>query len=193
MGESVEQFAPTEPLACGWRSPGGWHRTAEATLASSAPCETDRSLFERGWSDRLVTRDARFAAVSSPEPGTVARLFGRRAGSRVAGNRLHGHVARACVVALATGPRASRAGQRVAASQADVQAALAELGTSGLVGYDLAQRAYFHRELPFDMPRVPRPPSTAKRSPGIGTCGSRGDGRRRSLGTRPASGLLRAA
>ncbi len=29
--------------------------------------------------------------------------------------------------------------------------ALAQLGASGLVGYDLAERAYFHRELPFDL------------------------------------------
>jgi hypothetical protein len=31
-----------------------------------------------------------------------------------------------------------------------VRAALAQLGTSGRVGYDLAEAAYFHRELPYD-------------------------------------------
>ena len=31
---------------------------------------------------------------------------------------------------------------------------LAVLGSRGLVGYDLARGAYFHRELPFDMERV---------------------------------------
>jgi hypothetical protein len=41
-------------------------------------------------------------------------------------------------------------------SEADVGAALAELGTLGLVGYDLAAGAYFHRELPFDVSRIPR-------------------------------------
>jgi hypothetical protein len=35
-----------------------------------------------------------------------------------------------------------------------VEAALAVLGSRGLVGYDLARRAYFHRELPFDMEKV---------------------------------------
>jgi hypothetical protein len=35
-----------------------------------------------------------------------------------------------------------------------VEAALAVLGSRGLVGFDLASRAYFHRELPFDMEKV---------------------------------------
>jgi hypothetical protein len=35
-----------------------------------------------------------------------------------------------------------------------VDAALAILGSRGLVGYDLASGAYFHRELPFDMEKV---------------------------------------
>ena len=35
-----------------------------------------------------------------------------------------------------------------------VERALAVLGSRGLVGYDLARGAYFHRELPFDMERV---------------------------------------
>ena len=33
-------------------------------------------------------------------------------------------------------------------------AALAMLGTRGLVGFDLAKRAYFHREMPFDLEQV---------------------------------------
>jgi hypothetical protein len=39
-------------------------------------------------------------------------------------------------------------------SDAQVESALAVLGTRGLVGFDLARRAYFHRELPFDMAKV---------------------------------------
>jgi predicted nucleic acid-binding Zn finger protein len=35
-----------------------------------------------------------------------------------------------------------------------VTAALGVLGARGLVGYDLAERAYFHRELPFDLEKV---------------------------------------
>ena len=44
--------------------------------------------------------------------------------------------------------------QELQTSQAEVAAALAELGTCGLVGYDLAEGAYFHRELPFDVSRI---------------------------------------
>lgn len=36
----------------------------------------------------------------------------------------------------------------------EVQAALAVLGSRGLVGFDLTAGAYFHRELPFDMDKV---------------------------------------
>jgi hypothetical protein len=35
-----------------------------------------------------------------------------------------------------------------------VRAALGQLGTAGRVGYDLAEAAYFHRELPYDASRV---------------------------------------
>jgi hypothetical protein len=35
-----------------------------------------------------------------------------------------------------------------------VEQALARLGSQGLVGYDLARGAYFHRELPFDLAKV---------------------------------------
>lgn len=35
-----------------------------------------------------------------------------------------------------------------------VDAALTQLGTRGLVGFDLAESAYFHRELPFDVSQV---------------------------------------
>ncbi len=36
----------------------------------------------------------------------------------------------------------------------NIVAALAALGARGLVGYDLAEGAYFHRELPFDLDKV---------------------------------------
>lgn len=39
---------------------------------------------------------------------------------------------------------------------ARVRAALVHLGTSGRVGYDTAEAAYFHRELPYDAGRVER-------------------------------------
>jgi len=39
-------------------------------------------------------------------------------------------------------------------SEDDVTAALAALGARGLVGYDIADGKYFHRELPFDLSQV---------------------------------------
>jgi len=36
----------------------------------------------------------------------------------------------------------------------DVEGALAHLAASGLIGYDLSEQAYFHRELPFDLSLV---------------------------------------
>jgi predicted nucleic acid-binding Zn finger protein len=43
---------------------------------------------------------------------------------------------------------------RFGLERTEVESALAVLGSRGLVGYDLARRAYFHRELPFDMGKV---------------------------------------
>ncbi|WP_433219839.1 SWIM zinc finger family protein [Dactylosporangium sp. CS-047395] len=42
------------------------------------------------------------------------------------------------------------------ASAARVRAALAQLGTAGRVGYDVAEAAYFHRVMPYDAARVER-------------------------------------
>jgi hypothetical protein len=42
-------------------------------------------------------------------------------------------------------------GSRFELSHEEVSAALAALASRGLVGYDLAESAYFHRELPFDL------------------------------------------
>jgi hypothetical protein len=44
--------------------------------------------------------------------------------------------------------------ERSGLSAARVLAALGQLGTAGRVGYDLAEAAYFHRELPYDADRV---------------------------------------
>ena len=46
--------------------------------------------------------------------------------------------------------------ERSGLSPAQVLAALGQLGTAGRVGYDLAEAAYFHRELPYDAARVER-------------------------------------
>jgi len=49
---------------------------------------------------------------------------------------------------------ASALAARLRSSETDVNAALAALGTRGLVGFDLAQGAYFQRVLPFDLSRI---------------------------------------
>jgi hypothetical protein len=46
--------------------------------------------------------------------------------------------------------------ERSGLSPAQVKAALGQLGTAGRVGYDVAEAAYFHRELPYDASRVER-------------------------------------
>ncbi|WP_225827679.1 SWIM zinc finger family protein [Streptomyces naphthomycinicus] len=61
-------------------------------------------------------------------------------------------------VLLAWEPRIEVAGLAAASGLAPerVRAALVRLGTSGRVGYDTAEAAYFHRELPYDAERVER-------------------------------------
>jgi DprA winged helix domain/SWIM zinc finger len=46
--------------------------------------------------------------------------------------------------------------ERSGLSPAEVKAALGQLGTAGRVGYDVAEAAYFHRELPYDASRIER-------------------------------------
>lgn len=45
-------------------------------------------------------------------------------------------------------------GARAGLTPMQVESALATLGSRGLVGFDLARAAYFHRELPFDIEKV---------------------------------------
>ncbi|MGI5441927.1 SWIM zinc finger family protein [Streptomyces shenzhenensis] len=61
-------------------------------------------------------------------------------------------------VLLAWEPRVDVADLAAASGLAPerVRAALVRLGTSGRVGYDTAEAAYFHRELPYDAERVER-------------------------------------
>jgi hypothetical protein len=49
---------------------------------------------------------------------------------------------------------AADVGTRAGLKIGQVESALAILGSRGLVGFDLARGAYFHRELPFDMEKV---------------------------------------
>jgi len=103
---------------------------------------------------QLETGDARLFLVLSPEAslgfsgeGQVLNSLSTKSSvtPRLRGLLRWQRDLRACALA-----------DELQASEADVTAALAELGTSGLVGYDLAEGAYFHRELPFDMSHVER-------------------------------------
>ena len=49
---------------------------------------------------------------------------------------------------------ADAVGRAFSLGRDEVGAALAALGSRGLVGFDLAEGAYFHRELPFDLKLV---------------------------------------
>ncbi|MDH3968988.1 MAG: SWIM zinc finger family protein [Rhodospirillales bacterium] len=105
-----------------------------------------------GW--ELELDDARLQVLLSPEAargfsgeGQVLHdLAGRKAGRALARVR----------AALAWQPRISPRGlaAQVELDPAAVAGALAALGSRGLVGYDLHDEAYFHRELPFDLTAV---------------------------------------
>jgi hypothetical protein len=102
-----------------------------------------------GW--ELETRDSRFHLVLSPEVwrgfsgegqalNTLAKPARERAmGAVRAGLRWQAKIDRA-ELAKNTGLEHSA-----------VDWALAQCAASGLVGYDLAEQVYFHRELPFDL------------------------------------------
>ncbi len=68
---------------------------------------------------------------------------------------------------------------RAGLDRADVLGALAAMGSRGLVGFDLAEGAYFHRELPFDLQQVealhPRLRSARKLAEGGGVRFTRRD------------------
>jgi hypothetical protein len=49
---------------------------------------------------------------------------------------------------------AGRLASDLGLDEAEVEAALAVLGSRGLAGFDANRRQYFHRELPFDLARV---------------------------------------
>jgi hypothetical protein len=119
------------------------HHAIELAVYSSGDGAT-------GW--RMDTEDSRLFVVLSPEP---SRGFSGE------GQALHALVEKSDVTARLRAMlrwqnclEPSRLAAELNASEAQVAAALAELGTSGLVGYDLTEGKYFHRELPFDLTRI---------------------------------------
>lgn len=142
------------PVAGGVRA-GGIERLR--ILTHAARHATAIQLYASGdgataW--RLETPDSRFFLVLSPEPsrgfsgeGQALRLLSR--GSTVTSR------VRALLKWQSNLAPLAMAGE-LQVPETDVAAALAELGTSGLVGYDLAEGVYFHRELPFDLGKIER-------------------------------------
>jgi len=105
-----------------------------------------------GW--EVVTDDARFHLVLSPEAargfsgeGQVLSQLAQEGWKTTLPN---------VRASLKWQARVDAAGlaQQLGLDAQNVGTALSALGSRGLVGYDLAERAYFHRELPFDMTLV---------------------------------------
>jgi len=103
---------------------------------------------------RLETPDARLFLVLSPEPSRGFSGEGQVLSALAAGSTITPRVRALLRWQRDLAPRALAA--ELPASESDVAAALAELGALGLVGYDLAEGVYFHRELPFDVSRIER-------------------------------------
>jgi hypothetical protein len=113
---------------------------------------TDEVSGASAW--ELVLDEARFHLVLSPE---VSRGFSGEGQvlTTLAGNRWSDvlpHVRSS----LSWESRVDPEGLAVkfALNRDEVTAALAALGSRGLVGFDLSEGAYFHRELPFDLTLV---------------------------------------
>lgn len=122
-----------------------------AKNADSLNVFTDRKTGASGWVLHLP--DSRFHVVLSPEvwrgfSGEGQALSALASASQDALPKIRAVLKWQSVIngdQIATGMKETRK---------TVDAALQVLGTRGLVGFDLAEKAYFHRELPFDVSQV---------------------------------------
>jgi hypothetical protein len=98
----------------------------------------------------LVLRDARLTLTISPDLSRGFSGEGGVLGSLAADSTADD--ADLVGAALSWEPRVEvdLVAERTGLSTERVRRALAQLGTSGQVGYDVAEAAYFHRELPYD-------------------------------------------
>ena len=123
-----------------------------APLAKRLRIYGDASAETSGW--ELVCDTARFHLVLSPD---VWRGFSGegQALTALAGSDWEAALPRVRAAlkweAVIDVPRLSR---QTGLSDESLRAALAALGARGLVGFDLGEGAYFHRELPFDLSLV---------------------------------------
>jgi hypothetical protein len=120
-----------------------------ASQARQLKIHADDLTGASGW--ELVFDNARFHLAISPE---VWRGF---SGEGQALDALAGDAWQAALPKIQAGLRwhaVVDVDELISLSELDnesVQAALAALGSRGLVGFDVSESAYFHRELPFDM------------------------------------------
>jgi hypothetical protein len=125
---------------------------ALARHARSLRVYADESSGASAW--ELVLDEARFHLVLSPD---VRRGFSGEGQvlTALAGGQWADVLPRIrASLRWETRVDADALGQAFSFGRDDVDAALAALGSRGLVGFDLAEGAYFHRELPFDLELV---------------------------------------
>jgi len=121
-------------------------------LADVARHATELEVYSSGdgataW--RMETPDARLFLVLSPEPSRGFSGEGQVLEALAKGSTLTARLR--AMLRWENGLDPGALAGQLGASEADVASGLAELGTAGLVGYDLAEAMYFHRELPFDL------------------------------------------
>jgi len=100
----------------------------------------------------MDTPDARLFLVLSPEPSRGFSGEGQVLEALAKGSTVTARLR--AMLRWENGLDARALAGQLGVSEAEVASGLAELGTAGLVGYDLAEAKYFHRELPFDLARV---------------------------------------
>jgi hypothetical protein len=103
---------------------------------------------------RLEFPEGRFFLVLSPEPSRGFSGEGQVLENLAASSTITSRLRALLRWQKNLVPRALA--EELRTTEAETVAALAELGACGLVGYDLAESAFFHRELPFDVSRISR-------------------------------------
>jgi hypothetical protein len=101
---------------------------------------------------QMETADARLFLVLSPEPSRGFSGEGQVLDALAEGSGITARLR--ALLRWNNSVDAVAVGVELGSSEKEVAAALAELGSSGLAGYDLVQGKYFYRELPFDLARV---------------------------------------
>jgi hypothetical protein len=125
------------------------------TLTPVARYAEELSVYSSGdgataW--QLDTKDSRMFLVLSPEPSRGFSGEGQVLDALTANTRVTSRVR--ALLRWQSRIDQDEFARELNVPRSEIQAALAQLGTSGLVGFDLAEAKYFHRELPFDLSTV---------------------------------------